>query len=69
MAAITMAELGDALDTRPQSLVGKTYLGYTQPIHDDSGIYVLHGDWVIVLDFDRIIMEVIEDLQYELRET
>lgn len=68
MAGITNAELGDALDYRPQSLVGKTYLGCTQAIQDDSGLYVLYGDWVLVLDFDRTILEVVEDLQYELRE-
>ena len=58
--AIHTSELGDRLDTNPQSLVGQTYLGYLQPMQDDGGYYVLYDDYLIVVDFDRTILEVIE---------
>lgn len=59
--SIPHAELADRLDSNPQSLVGEMYRGeYTQPFADDGGFYVLCGDYCIIVDFDRTILEVIE---------
>lgn len=57
---MTIAELADRLDSNPLSLIGQSYTSYLQPIQDDSGYFVLCGDYVIIVDFDRTITEVIE---------
>lgn len=57
---MTLAELEDVLDTFPQSLVGKSYVGDLLPTGGDVGWYLIKGDWLILIDFDRTIVQVIE---------
>lgn len=58
---MTISELADKLETSPAGLVGKTYTGrlgeYDSEIEE---YFVLCGDYILVVDFDRTILEVIE---------
>ena len=58
--SITYAELGDRLESSPLSLIGQTYLGQISIMPDDSAYALHYGDYILVIDFDRTILEVLE---------
>jgi hypothetical protein len=60
MPKIFPSEIDDVLDINPQLLVGKEFCGNLQPTGDDAGWYLLKADYIILIDFDKRITQVIE---------
>lgn len=54
------AILEDMLDVNPQGLVGNHYMGSgCIPIHDEQ-FALYRGDYIVILNSDHVIVEVIE---------
>jgi hypothetical protein len=56
---LTISEINEKLDINPQALIGKSYGGTINLQADDAGYFALMGDFVLIIDFDRTILEVI----------
>lgn len=60
MAKIFASEIDDKLEIDPQGLIGMQFCGNLVPTGDDAGWYLLKADYIILIDFDRKITQVIE---------
>lgn len=59
---MTLAEIAERIES-PElhaSIIGQHYVGRLNPRHDDMGYYLAIGEYLVIIDIDRTITEIIE---------